>query len=1719
MPIKAENQAIIAAILERVPFDKEKTTLPELSLAKKKEVLGLKEQEDLTEQAIKEAYKKLALHVHPDKQGYDLSDDERKTVYHAWSVLSNSYQKLLLYLKNPNQNQNDFLTEESPYVKGAIVAALREKFCKLGGINIQKVGETIESNAKTIEKAFEGIFPETDKGRNEKEKMEELIRLIFPQEYLPSSTISEKKTSAEWLAEKTFLENIIANNPELEEKISANFNKICHSFMGKVFKEMEEKFSTLGELQELKDFKVTSFKNFISLACKLDEEAIENFPDDPEYIALLDDFIKKNPQAVNQVLNLIENLHQKYGSTEIVKETILDFMKVLYDSKNRDSFFSHYSKNYEERNERNLKESLLGSGDIDFSYGLIHHVQKRLSTIEKFMPILAGPNPVAEMADSRALADKLHELRTELVSLHPGAEEHIFYPKYMKDAIRLVQAGSPELMNKSYEIYGVGGSMIADAVRLIQHEISRTEWFLKAARKQEDKKEKEAMEITLSKKNNFHQELTQLSERAIKNLATQEEKYYQVWPAGKDYYIFCGVRTSDPDSFYIEFVDKKTRTMLHQLTLKEGKVTSFMNGESCSPAMHLNYMENESIVELLEAQIPQLKAAQEEKKEEEKVDEAVVKPVEMVIPLDEKNSFHQELAQLSTRVRKNLRLKDTKCYTIEDQPHKGRRIECGVRTSDPDSFYIELHDDTKNSDTMYCQISLKNGNFTTYMNGKTYPPGAYLTMVEQNKILGILQEKLPKLEAQKAPPTRSRGAALPKPVVMQIPIDKKNDFDKELGELSEEVKAYMRSRKSWDDKFYRKILSEDKDYYIVCGVRALDPSSFYIELRHRGEGEPNNMFHQITLKDGEITSYINKEVPPGDHLEFIRDEGVVKILKTTLSEIKDAEVQAKVAKAEAAKAEAVKVETVKAEAIKIVPKPKSPPNLKHLYEGQEKIGQDYTEAILLPDEKTILGICEVNGNSLHRSQEDAIAYEAGESSEQFSKLTAAEQEAVMKTTFASLQEKHGQVERPGSCACVATGYLRENRATISTSYVGDSVSFLIVLDQHGKLKRTQACNPNLHNLDNPAEVAAIRNGTGRKQNPEVVLGQERLGFLNISRSLGDNKCSKFGLSHEPETTTVTYDIQAGDQVFMVVACDGVTEPFDEDDAEDGKVAIAAAEKIGEIFANAFQEATPPSPERLAELIVDDALERYSKDNISAMVVPLHLDAAPITAAVFDGHGGNQVSQALSDNFIVHFKEAISYRKDAEVQAQEAEAVKAETLKAEAAKKVGGVTQQKVVPAEILRGRKWQDVRVEKVSKKSLFKKWKKEYIKITVPHQVEVQAAFDINKDLKSLFNPLKVVFNDKSNVLKINRSDMSAERYRHYMSKIEDLGWHISEPKLSKKTKAGTQVETQAEAQPQVQAEAQAQVEEIEAEAEIEVQAETEAAEAESQAEAQAESKTEAQAESKTEAQEEAQAKSSPASISITLEIPPDADPQRSKVQRQPSEPLSENEWYTLPNKVSCLKLPDNPSESIEEYYQSISESTPKSEGRGIEKISLSPLEPGERRLMHYSAAESQVPYLVGHNFPNCLVLEACVSPGKKIDLDFVLPPSLVLESDTKNANFNVFLFEFVSQGIENAIKNMKQNNPTGKPTIHLNKWDSLKEPTPKELAVIQYCQFMGYACKNNQGMTIDKAAILTKHQMVHEKSGPYYQAFSDFIHSRGTDKTAEDKARETPSQSIRLQ
>jgi serine/threonine protein phosphatase PrpC len=131
-----------------------------------------------------------------------------------------------------------------------------------------------------------------------------------------------------------------------------------------------------------------------------------------------------------------------------------------------------------------------------------------------------------------------------------------------------------------------------------------------------------------------------------------------------------------------------------------------------------------------------------------------------------------------------------------------------------------------------------------------------------------------------------------------------------------------------------------------------------------------------------------------------------------------------------------------------------------------------------------------------------------------------------------------------------------------------------------------------HKASDPGEQKRIEASQG------FVLRGRVLGILAVSRSFGDHALKQF----VPALPFYRKDRLVSDDRFLIVACDGVWDVMTDQEAVD-----FVDKRIDEALAAG--ESMPDNPFRnfelsVAQALVDEALERQSKDNITVQIVLL-----------------------------------------------------------------------------------------------------------------------------------------------------------------------------------------------------------------------------------------------------------------------------------------------------------------------------------------------------------------------------------------------------------------------------------------------------------------------------------------------------------------------------------
>lgn len=259
-----------------------------------------------------------------------------------------------------------------------------------------------------------------------------------------------------------------------------------------------------------------------------------------------------------------------------------------------------------------------------------------------------------------------------------------------------------------------------------------------------------------------------------------------------------------------------------------------------------------------------------------------------------------------------------------------------------------------------------------------------------------------------------------------------------------------------------------------------------------------------------------------------------------------------------------------------------------------------------------MGFAEWWGERL--TQEDRVC--VGEISD-FAELSDDERYFALKKLALTLQatiEHKGMGQQQGStlCAIILVGDV------LYTINIGDSTAYLIPTQPERKSIRL---NTDLHHPQTVKEQARLA-----KAKKEVINGRIA-GVLAISHAIGDNDYEEAGLSHEADIYSHHLEGEMKN-AFIVLACDGLTEDK-----------ALTMKKIKEIVTNHKSK----SPDAIAEILARKAYEAGSQDNISVVVIPIDHEVhenqthSARFAAIFDGHGGDQVADTLASIFTMTLK--------------------------------------------------------------------------------------------------------------------------------------------------------------------------------------------------------------------------------------------------------------------------------------------------------------------------------------------------------------------------------------------------------------------------------------------------------------------------------------------------
>eukprot|EP00743_Colponemidia_sp_Colp-15_P003265 GILK01003527.1.p1 GENE.GILK01003527.1~~GILK01003527.1.p1 ORF type:complete len:321 (-),score=20.28 GILK01003527.1:305-1156(-) len=206
-------------------------------------------------------------------------------------------------------------------------------------------------------------------------------------------------------------------------------------------------------------------------------------------------------------------------------------------------------------------------------------------------------------------------------------------------------------------------------------------------------------------------------------------------------------------------------------------------------------------------------------------------------------------------------------------------------------------------------------------------------------------------------------------------------------------------------------------------------------------------------------------------------------------------------------------------------------------------------------------------------------------------LQASSPKSAFTRTYSSIDAKlkENGVMTAGCTAVTCLLQPLSSRKVLTVAHVGDSRA---VLSRSGKAIRLTAMSD--HRACDPGEVKRISEAGG------FVFNNRVSGVLSITRALGDHflkMADSTVVSHIPE---VTETILTSEDKFLVIACDGLWDVMTDQDT-----VSLVNEALDTLRSGSKGEVSEEDiPEVLARMLVEEALQRNSMDNVSAIVILL-----------------------------------------------------------------------------------------------------------------------------------------------------------------------------------------------------------------------------------------------------------------------------------------------------------------------------------------------------------------------------------------------------------------------------------------------------------------------------------------------------------------------------------
>lgn len=159
-----------------------------------------------------------------------------------------------------------------------------------------------------------------------------------------------------------------------------------------------------------------------------------------------------------------------------------------------------------------------------------------------------------------------------------------------------------------------------------------------------------------------------------------------------------------------------------------------------------------------------------------------------------------------------------------------------------------------------------------------------------------------------------------------------------------------------------------------------------------------------------------------------------------------------------------------------------------------------------------------------------------------------------------------------------TPFFTSKKVALTVAHVGDTRVLLSTTDGGGAIPLTEN-----HHVDARVEAVRLRRAMGGGQAMDSFGEVRWMGALANTRSLGDLKYKRFGVTPEPEVRSLLLDGPAYSHITLV---------------SDGVSSVVSDAEINDLARGA------PTPQYAAQRILRFAEDMGSDDNLTALVVPL-----------------------------------------------------------------------------------------------------------------------------------------------------------------------------------------------------------------------------------------------------------------------------------------------------------------------------------------------------------------------------------------------------------------------------------------------------------------------------------------------------------------------------------